>query len=89
MEYDDKNRGVLFPQDNVEGKRPQYKGSLNTDCPHCGGNFDRDLAGWKRTGKNSGKQFLSLSVSEPWKKDPVEKYRDAAQPVMPDDDLPF
>lgn len=58
MDYDDRNRGVLFLETNKESdKHPDYTGKINVE----GKEFR--LAGWKRQSKN-GKGYLSLSVSE-------------------------
>ena len=58
MDFDNTNRGVLFPESAKESDRhPDYTGSINVDGK------DYRLAGWKKTGK-SGVPFLSLSVSE-------------------------
>jgi hypothetical protein len=59
-EYDDTNTGVLFINDK-EGndKRPDYKGHINVE----GAKFE--VAAWKRVGKNSGREFLSLKIQDP------------------------
>ena len=56
MIFDNTNSGVLFPEENVEGKRPQYTGRINVD------GIDYELACWTRTAKTTGKAFLSLKI---------------------------
>ena len=61
-DFDNTNRGVLFQeQDKKTDKSPDYIGSLDVNGK------EYRLAGWKRLSK-SGKPFLSLSISEPQKK---------------------
>jgi uncharacterized protein (DUF736 family) len=60
---DHKNKGVLFTNDKGDNeKRPGYKGRGNWK----GQEFE--VAAWNRTSKD-GKPYLSLSFSEPYKKD--------------------
>jgi uncharacterized protein (DUF736 family) len=64
--YDNTNSGVLFTNDKKGNeKAPEYKGKINI------GGKDYDLAGWKKQGKNG--TFLSLKVSEPYKKEANQK----------------
>ena len=88
-EYDNTNRGALFPQKDTAGNRPQYKGTLNVD------GVDFDLAGWKQTSQK-GTHYLSLTVQVPWKNRHQEAADEAdrrADPVNEenslDDELPF
>jgi len=85
-DFDNTNRGILFRQTEKKSeKAPDYKGKVNVD------GRDLELAGWIREGK-SGK-FLSLKVSEPFKKG--EKAEKApAKPAQsfadePNDEIPF
>lgn len=58
-DYDDTNRGVLFPNDKGDNEnRPDYTGKINVD------GVEKRLAAWV---KNSGKvgDYLSISVSDP------------------------
>ncbi len=57
-EYDNTNRGVLFKnQDKQEGSNgPDYSGNINV------GGQEYFLDAWIKTGKESGKKFMSLSV---------------------------
>jgi len=64
MEYDNTNRGVLFKaQEKKSEKSPDYTGKINVD------GVDKDLSGWIKKSKN-GNTFLSLSVKEPYIKEP-------------------
>jgi len=64
MEYDNTNRGVLFKaQEKKSEKSPDYTGKINVD------GVDKDLSGWIKKSKN-GNIFLSLSVKEPYNKEP-------------------
>lgn len=56
-EYDNTNRGALFPNDKKgNNKAPAYKGNVNVNGE------DYDVAAWEKTSK-AGKQYLSLSIS--------------------------
>jgi hypothetical protein len=57
MEYDNKNKGVLFTNDQGGNpKRPSLRGSLDVN------GVDYNISGWHRESKKDGKPFLSLSV---------------------------
>lgn len=60
MQYDNKNKGVLFRnKEKAEGdKKPDYTGKIDVEGKEL------RLAGWLRESK-SGTKFLSLSISEP------------------------
>ena len=90
MDYDNTNRGVLFVNDRkTTDKHPDYKGNIHF------GTVKMSLSAWKKT-SSSGKQFLSISVSE-W----TDGVRGDEQPAavariaMPqtatfvDDEIPF
>jgi uncharacterized protein (DUF736 family) len=90
MDYDNTNRGVLFVNDRkTTDKHPDYKGNIHF------GTVKMSLSAWKKT-SSSGKQFLSISVSE-W----TDGVRNDEQPAavarvaMPqtaafvDDEIPF
>lgn len=56
MEYDDTNRGVLFPNDRKESdKHPDVKGNINVD------GTEYWISGWK-TQTKKGQAMMSLSV---------------------------
>lgn len=81
MEYDNTNSGVLFKNDKkTEGsKQPDYKGTINVNGE------EKELAAWLREGK-AGNKFLSLKLSEPYKKGDVYKMnepQEEAQTGMP------
>lgn len=62
-EYSNENSGTLFKNDRkpAGSKQPDYRGKLNVD------GRDLELAGWIKEGR-AGK-FVSLKVSEPYKRD--------------------
>jgi uncharacterized protein (DUF736 family) len=56
VNYDNTNRGVLFPNDKKGNeKRPDLTGDLNVD------GVEYKLSAWKKASK-SGNNFLSISV---------------------------
>ena len=56
MNYDNTNRGVLFPNDKKGNeKRPDFTGDLNV------GGVEYKLSAWKKASK-AGNNFLSISV---------------------------
>lgn len=56
MNYDNTNRGVLFPNDKKGNeKRPDLTGDLNVD------GVEYKLSAWKKSSK-AGNNFLSISV---------------------------
>ncbi len=56
MNYDNTNRGVLFPNDKKGNeKRPDFTGDLNV------GGVEYKLSAWKKSSK-AGNNFLSISV---------------------------
>lgn len=85
--------GTLFPNDYKKAdNQPDWRGTFLDD-----NGKEWALAGWNKTGK-SGKTFISLKRSEPYKKDAQEQkpksepVRDCPQPEPEDenpDDLPF
>jgi len=82
-EYDNTNTGVLFKNDKKpEGsKQPDYKGTININGE------EKELAAWVRDGKN-GKKFMSLKISEPYKKGDTYKAVEQ-QREEPKDEPPF
>ena len=76
MEYDNTNRGVLFPNEKKgNDKAPSMKGKLNVD----GGEYY--LSAWTKTNSKTGSKFLSLSIQ------PASKVQ--ASDLPEDDGLPF
>ncbi len=56
MNYDNTNRGVLFPNDKKGNEnRPDFTGDLNV------GGVEYKLSAWKKASK-AGNNFLSISV---------------------------
>ena len=63
MQYDNNLKGVLFVNDkkdknNPEDKKPDMTGNCEID------GTEYWVSAWKRTGTNSGKTFLSLSLQK-------------------------
>ena len=58
-EYDNTNRGVLFPNKYKEesDSKPHFLGTINVE------GIEFRLAGWEHTSKN-GKDYISVRVSE-------------------------
>jgi len=79
------NTGTIFKNDfKKNDNHPDYKGTANVN-----GEL-KEVALWVRTGKNSGKKFFSLVISEPYKKDEnKEAGQETSQENSGDDDLPF
>jgi hypothetical protein len=62
------NSGTLFTNDKKgNDKAPDRKGDGMVHCPHCSANFDVELAGWIKEGRN-GSKFLSMKIAS--KEDP-------------------
>ena len=82
--YDNTNRGALFPNDRREkDTQPNYKGEINVN------GVDMWISGWKQM-SNAGKPYLSLSLTP---KEAQPQAQAPAQPAMAsatiDDDIPF
>ena len=78
-EYDNTNKGALFPNSYKEDgdKKPDYLGNVNVDGEEW------RLAAWANTSKN-GKDYLSITVSEP-----KEKAEPNGKSTVDEDDVPF
>ena len=83
MEYDNRNRGVLFRVTDKQGneKRPDYNGSLNVN----GVNYE--LSGWMKVSK-AGNKFMSLTIREPFKKT-TKVATPTVEPFEDDLEVPF
>lgn len=88
MNYDNRNRGVLFPNDKGgNDQRPDYKGTLDV------GGTEYELAGWIKSSK-AGKKYMSLSI-KPKQERQAQKVPIATEPQPGtgsgriDDDIPF
>ena len=77
-DFDNTNTGVLFKNDKGDNPtRPDYTGKINV------GGTEYRLSAWLKDSQ-SGKKFMSLSVSE------LEQKAEPAQEVPQiDDELPF
>ena len=83
-QYDDNNSGVLFVNDRKSSdKAPDYTGNITVNGKKL------QLAGWKRQGKNGGKPFLSIKVSEFQKKDAGPNKNDGPANFDDSDSIPF
>lgn len=86
-EYDNTNKGALFANKQKKSdKSPDYSGSCEIKCPHCGIVTEWRESGWKRTAK-SGLAFLSQAFSIKAERPPVPSREDP--PDGPDDEVPF
>jgi len=79
-DYDNTNKGVLFPNQYKESgdTKPDYLGNVNVN------DSEWSLAAWANTSKN-GKDYLSIRVSEPREKNETKQNssKDSG------DDIPF
>lgn len=86
MDYDNRNKGVLFKNDkDGNERRPDYRGSINVNGQ------DFDLSAWIKSSKK-GDKYMSLSVQP--KRAPVQQVREGiAQESRGrqdfNDDIPF
>lgn len=79
-DYDNTNKGVLFPNQYKEGgdSKPDYLGNINVN------DAEWSLAAWANTSKN-GKDYLSIRVSEPREKNETKQNSSEST----DDSIPF
>lgn len=68
-EFDDTNRGVLFPNDKGDNDaRPDFTGNIAIDpdgfAPGKDGLIRVRLAGWMNKSKKDGSEYISITVSE-------------------------
>lgn len=81
-DWDNTNSGSLFKNDRKKGKNsPDYTGSCEPCCPHCGENAEFWLSAWIKTSKK-GSKFMSLALTA---KDAPEESTDSEE----FDDIPF
>lgn len=87
-DYDNSNTGALFRNDKKETeKHPDYTGSGEITCPHCGKSFEFWISAWIKIAKKTAQKFFSFAFKP--------KDQPAARPPAPppadefDDDLPF
>jgi len=73
------NGSIFKNQYKEKDGQPDYKGSVKLQD-----GTDKEVAGWIKQDKN-GNQFLSLSISDPYKKDNPVAQPDTASGT----DLPF
>jgi uncharacterized protein (DUF736 family) len=81
-DYDNTNKGVLFPnQYKEEGdSKPDYLGNVNVNGEEW------SLAAWANTSKN-GKDYLGVRVSEPREKSNGQQQQNSSKDT--DDSIPF
>lgn len=74
--------GTLFTNDKKgdNEKAPDRKGDALIHCPHCNADFEAELAGWLKDGKNG--KFLSMSIKAKGDRKPAS--RPAQKPRDPD-----
>ena len=84
MEYDNRNRGALFRNDDKDpndDKERDYSGTLDVE------GTEYWLSGWVRTSKKSGKKYLSLSIKPKVEKPAESEKKSPAEDL--DDRIPF
>jgi uncharacterized protein (DUF736 family) len=82
-QYDNTNRGALFPQEKKTDNHPNLSGSLNI------AGVDYWLSGWTKTSKE-GKKYISLSLGDPKEKQSMSMDSQPTTPVNDfEDDIPF
>ena len=81
-DYDNTNKGVLFPnQYKEEGDtKPDYLGNVNVNGEEW------SLAAWENTSKN-GKEYLGVRVSEPREQSNGQQQQNRSKDT--DDSIPF
>lgn len=87
--------GVLFPNDRkANEKAPDFKGNLELDQAladeiaqqlRANPRAKLEIAGWRKS--KNGKEFVSLRVQPPYKRESTQNAAPATQP--PDDEIPF
>jgi hypothetical protein len=84
MEYDNRDRGVLYRNENKTSENhPDYSGSVNV------AGTDFWLSGWLKESKKDGKKFFSLSVRPKGDAKPTAKQAKSAEPDDFDQSIPF
>jgi len=84
-EFDKRNTGAVFKAEKGDNpKRPDMTGNADLECPHCGAEFEKRIAAWKREAAKTGQPFLSMKFSE--KQAPAT---DSAVISKSADDIPF
>lgn len=79
------NSGTLFKNDRKEtDKHPDYKGQIFIE-----GVGLKEISGWIRPMRDGKGKWMSLTISEPWKKENKPAAKPAAQTIdFDDDELP-
>lgn len=85
MSYDNTNTGAIFKNDKKSDNAPDYKGTINID------GVDKDIALWIKTSKDGSKQYFSAKISEPFKKEDLNKSLEELKSTTTkvENDLPF
>ena len=98
--FDNTNRGVLFANKFSDGdnpNRPNLSGTLELGVDGLHDLSEKyknkeplviDVSAWKKAAKNSGQNYLSLSVRKHQDKQSFQK-KEAPQESSFDDDIPF
>lgn len=80
--YDNRNSGALFKNENKMGNQPDYSG------PFTGpNNEEMQIAAWLKDGKRG--KFMSVSISPKFQPQQAAPQAQAAPPPPLDDDIPF
>lgn len=63
-DFDNTNSGAMFVNDKKRGNNsPDFKGSGEPVCPHCGTITKFWISAWKKISKGAGRNFLSLAFT--------------------------
>jgi len=95
-EYDNSNSGALFKNKDKTAENPtwpDYNGSLQTTCGHCGRETHFWLSAWLKVAKQGalkGKSFMSVATEQKEKQAsaPPPQHAPPQQEGF-DDDIPF
>jgi hypothetical protein len=62
-EYDNTNSGALFRNERrTNDRQPDYRGEINTACPHCGAATEFWMSSWIKEMRKGGK-FMSIALT--------------------------
>jgi hypothetical protein len=91
-DFDNTNSGAMFKNKNKDTEtKPDRKGSITIECPHCHVKTDYWANGWINTSgpqsKNPGEQYMSLRFTP--KEEEGGGRRSSSSQDNFDDDIPF
>lgn len=91
--------GALFPNNKTNPKAPDYDGTLELDEELINYIYSKykknaeeiklELSGWKRQAQKSGKSYLSLKPSIPYKERGSNSTKSASNNTDFEDEIPF